>query len=325
MRKMGWLFLAALCGLTIAARASAQTSAALVLVPWDEEALTESVTSVYGLEGSTSAAGAPDIDLFRFRTIGRARPTTAPAPWAIGWNLSYLDIDTADPALPSKLADLQLAGGMRLGQTREAWDHTWEFGAVAGVGFAGNAPFNDGDAWYGLASVFARTKLDNGAQLTVLLDYDGNRTVFPDIPLPGVAYSDRYNEELSYTLGVPVTSVTWTPDTDWRIDVRYLIPFFFTLRAEYTPHKHWTLFGSYLSETNGYWIDGGSSTRRLFFEQDRVELGVRFGPDSHTEIVGAVGYAFNQDFETGFDTRSTTTVSSISDEPYVRLALQLKF
>lgn len=300
--------------------AHAQTSAALILVPWGEGRQVESANSTwFGYDGNASNGGA-DVDLFRFSSVGRARPTADQNDWAVGWKYSRLDIDTADAALPERLIDQAVAGGIKMGAFGR-----WEWGFVAGLGYAGNAPYNDGDAWYAVGSLAARTKLDNDATLTVLLDYDGNRNVFPDVPLPGFAYAHRLDETLRYTLGLPVSSATWTPDDRWKVRGLWIVPFGFGLDAEYRLTDQWALFGGYTSQTTGYHVQGDDENRRLFFEQDRVELGARWKLGDAAELVGAVGYAFDQSFERGFDQRDTDTIRDLSDEPFFRLALNLRF
>ncbi|NBC11528.1 MAG: hypothetical protein GVY24_07335 [Planctomycetes bacterium] len=300
--------------------ARAQTSSALILVPWGDDDRVEIANSLwFGYDGNASNGGA-DVDLFRFSSVGRARPSAEDADWAVGWKYSHLDIDTTDAALPERLIDQAIAGGVKMG----TFDR-WEWGFVAGLGYAGNAPYNDGDAWYAVGSLAASTRLDNGATLTVLLDYDGNRNVLPDVPLPGVAYAHRFGETLRYTVGLPVNSVTWTPDARWKVRGLWVVPYGFGLDAEYALTDDWTLFGGYTSQTTGYHVQGDDENRRLFFEQDRVELGARWKLGDAADLVGAVGYAFDQSFERGYDTRDTDTIRDVSDEPFFRLALNFRF
>jgi len=308
------------CVVALALPAAAEVSSALVLVPWRPQTTLQTQFSVVaGYDGSTSTTGA-DIDLTRYFNAGRARGAAEPDALSVGWVVSLLDIDTADPALPQRLAEQAVAVGFTLGQ----WED-WRIAGTAGLGYAGNTPYNDGDAWYALASVAGQTRLDNGATLSVALDYNGNRSIFPDIPLPGFAYSDAYNDQLRYTLGFPVNRVTWTPDDKWTLSATWLVPFAFTADIDYALTADVQLFARYFSERGGYWVQDTDENRRLFFEQDRVETGARWQAWDHVQLIGAAGYAFDQSFESGFDVRDTTTVRDISDEPYVRLALRLEF
>lgn len=300
--------------------AHAQTSSALVLLPWGEHNHVEAAGGGWGLFNANASHGGADVDLYRFSNFGRVRPSTEHRDWAVGWKISQLEIDTSDAALPERLADQAVAGGLKLGTFER-----WAWGVVAGLGYAGNTPYNDGDAWYALGSLAAQTRLDDGGTLTVLVDYDGNRNVFPDIPLPGIAYANRLNGELRYTLGLPISALTWTPGDRWMLKGTWVVPFGFGVDARYFLTEDGSLFAGYTSQATGYHIQGDDKDRRLFFEQDRVEVGARWRLSQQADVLGAVGYAFNQSFERGWDLRDTDTVRDIGDEPFIRLRLNLSF
>ena len=44
------------------------------------------------------------------------------------------------------------------------------------------------------------------------MDYNGNRSYKPDVPFPGVAYLTRVRDDLSLTVGVPVTGIELSTD-----------------------------------------------------------------------------------------------------------------
>lgn len=320
MRHRSLLPIVALALLLPVPPASAEVSSALVLVPWRPQTTLETRFSVLaGYDGDTSTANA-DIDLTRYFNVGRARVSQEPGAVSVGWKFSLLDIDTTDPVLPERLSSQAVAVEFALGE----WED-WQIVGTAGFGYAGNTPYNDGDAWFGLASIAGTKRLDNGAMLSVLLDYNGNRSIFPDIPLPGFAYSDRYNDQLRYTIGLPINRVVWTPDDKWTLQATWAIPFAFTADIDYALTEDVQLFARYFSERGGFKIQGGDENRRLFFEQDRLEVGARWQALDYAQVIGAMGYAFDQSFESGFDVRDTTTVRDISDEPYVRFAVRLEF
>ena len=62
-------------------------------------------------------------------------------------------------------------------------------GFTAGGGFAGDNAFTDGSAFYGLANVTAIHSLGDDRGYMLILDYNGNRSIFPDIPRPGSSTS----------------------------------------------------------------------------------------------------------------------------------------
>ena len=314
------IVVAALLAGCLATQAAAQVSSALILLPWDEGVLVQNRNSLdAGYDGETERTKT-DVELTRFTSVGRVRPSPEQSRWAVGWTVSHLDIDTSDPLLPERLAQQAVAVGVQLGQ----WED-WRVGGTIGVGYAGNTPWNDGDAYYGIASLAASKRLDSGAMLSVILDYDGNRGVFPDIPLPGFTYANRYDEQLSYALGFPVNSVTWTPDDKWTVTGRWIVPFAFTVDAEYALTEDVDLFAGYRGESTGYWLQGDDRNRRLFYEQRRVEAGAKWRVLPRGELAGAVGYLFDQSFERGFDSRDVDTVRDLSDEVFFRIGLNFTY
>ncbi len=305
---------------TLAWHAQAQVSSALILLPWEDgRQLSAANSAQLGYDGKASDGGA-DVELSRFISVGRARTGTERDALSMGWAVSQLEIKTDDAALPERLSAQEVALGSMLG----VWDG-WQVSGTLGVGYAGNTPWNDGDAWHGLASLTASRRLESGAILTLLVDYDGNRNIFPDIPLPGFTYAQRYNEQVSYMLGLPINSITWTPDDKWTLTGRWIVPLGVSLDVDYALTEQVSLFAGYRKDTTGYHIQNDDKHRRLFFEQSRAEVGARWGFIPQATLVGAVGYAFDQSFERGFDSRDTDNVRDISDEFYFRLGVNLSF
>ena len=200
------LRVSAACALAFsAASALAQTGPALLLKPnlSETEALEARGDAIFLQQGSTSNAGA-DFRLSVFEWSGRFREQRENFIPRVGWDLTYLDVNTKDPSIPDKgLTDVSLAAGFELGTYSG-----WLTGLTVGVGYAGDTPFGEGDAWYGKATFVIGRELDPKTKLGFVLDYDGNRTYLPDIPLPGFAYIHEFDPHISYTLGVPLTSLS---------------------------------------------------------------------------------------------------------------------
>ena len=75
-----------------------------------------------------------------------------------------------------------------------------------------------------------------------------------------------------------------------------------------------------------FFVDGlPENYDRLFFQQRRAEVGVRWEPRKDFNFSLAVGYAFGQEFSTGFDFRQTDEFTDVSDEPYVRVGFDIRF
>jgi hypothetical protein len=309
--------------LLMASGASAQTNSALLAKPFPKELLVQSEAGGLVLEGGHTQKSDHDFHLGIYGTQGmfRLMPGEVASP-RIGYNFLYLDTHTSLPGFPERLVDQSVAFATPIGKYED-----WIFGASLGVGYAGDSFFGDGDAYYGLASLAAIRQIDDASALVFVLDYDGNRTFLPDIPIPGVEYVRRIGDTLEMTLGVPLSSVRWKPADQLTIELAYYIPYDVRLDIGYEVIPHVTLFGRTRQETEGFYVDGlGQNYYRILFEQRRAEAGLRYSPDEHLNFDVALGYAWGGEFSSGFSTRSSTReIADISDEPYIRAGLELRY
>ena len=231
----------------------------------------------------------------------------------------YLDINTDDPGIPTRLADQSIGFGTPIGVSGD-----WFFGIAGGLGYAGNTPFNDSSAWYGKGTFIAGRELGEDSSLIFALDYNGNRTVYPDIPVPAVAYTKRIHPTLLAVAGFPFSSIRWEPVEKLTIEIMYSIPDSFDARIGYDITDAWRVFASYEGRREAFTITDYDDHDRLFFEQRRVEAGVRWQPARYVALVAAGGYAFNQEFSQGWDMRDTEEVADVSDEAYVRVGIEYR-
>ena len=311
------LFVAA--ALLAPSAAFAQTGPALLLKPLlSEEDRLESRGDALFL-GSAEAETA-DFDLSIYEFEGRFREIREKLIPRIGWDVTYLNLNSDVAVLDQDLLDTSLAVGLELGEY-----YDWRAGLTVGVGYAGNAPFGEGDAWYGKATLVLGRKLRPKTDLAVVVDYDGNRSVFPDIPLPGIAYRHEFDPTFSYVLGVPLSSATWKPTPAWLIEVTWSLVDRIDARFEHKLAGDVTIFGNLERRHEAFTIDGIGDNERLLFEQHRAELGVRWHPWEHTSFLLAGGYAFGSEFSIGFDQRDSDEVADISDEPYVRIGFERRW
>lgn len=307
--------------------ALAQTGAPLLLQPWTDYGPGDDTTEArFEVEGSGLFMQGVDIDdtdddtdLYLYESAGRVKLTREEGPGpAIGYDVFHLDLNSDDGALPDRLSDtsIAIAGGKRL-------DDDWEFGIVGGIGYAGTTPYSDWDSTYFLADLILAKQIDDRSKLTFNLNYNGNRNLWPDLPLPAISYARRSDiEGLSYIVGFPFTSITYAPEGPWELTARYSVPFSFEARVGYDVAENLQAYAAYDSFTRGFWIeDDPSDNDRIFFHQDRVELGFRYGALDGLDLTLAGGYAFNQEFETGWDVRDTDDLRELDAAPYVRVAL----
>ncbi len=309
----------------IVGSAAAQTGSVLVTAPWPEGQhvmLTEHEWS--WIDDGHVKADDNDIELFQWDSRGRFRldPSEAEPVFTVGYRLFTMHIDTDHPSLPGGLTDLAIAAGWRVGEFAD----DWELGIVGGAGAATNNHFGDGDAYYGLASLNIRHTIDQSSELNFGANYDGNRSFMPDVPLPYVMYSRYVDENLSYHIGAPVSSIRYQPLEQLTLEARYFVPMSFVGSIRWALiEDRLSLFGSYDRRVNAFHLEDQIDTRRLFYRIQRAKLGLAYTAGECLDIEGGIGYAFEQSFDSGFDLRNTDTVAEPSDEVFLFLALEASF
>ena len=306
----------------LTAAAQGQTSPALIVLPWQDDSHVEMTADAMIFNGGhTDSPTSDGVHLQIVRARGRAALDPAEPNLRFGGELLYINIDSNDPALPERLVDQSFAVGFGIARV-----DNWEIGATVGFGYAGNNPYADSEALYGLASLIFAYRIDEDQSVQFLLDYDGNRSVLPDVPLPGFVYQRRINDVLSVWVGFPYSAITWKPIDRLTLDVRYAVPYSFQARAGYELTDGLSIFGLFANSTDAFRLDDDPRDhRRLFFSQRRAERGIDWQPSPRCRILLAGGYAFDQKFEYGFDTRDLDTVRDLSDEPYLRAEAGFRF
>lgn len=307
----------ALALLVCAAAAAADTGPSLLLRPWGEERKVEVKADIEAYFDGRVRRGAP-LDLRRYEVDGRAR---AGREAAVGFDALHLDLDSSDPSLPNRFVETRVAVGVPLG----AW-RGWRIDGLAGFGHASDEPLADGKGWHGLATVMGRYEVRRGTSWLVALSYDGNRSIFPDVPLPLVAYQRFFGPKLRFSVGFPFNSVTWKPAPRWTVEVQGIPPIFLEGGVTFAAREDLDLFVRYDNRRDAFHLDGTSGNRRVFFRQRRVEAGARWRSRDGLELTLAAGYAFDQVFTFGFDVRNDdTTLARLDDAAYVRVAVSVTF
>ena len=306
--------------------ALAQTGPGMMLVPWQHEGQLDLRVEGFFTPTEADVTGA-DVDLSILDAVGRVRldPDSSYNP-TIGFELIQYELSSADAALPDDLTDVSIAfggsfGDVDLGETLG----NWQMGFDIGLGYAGTTPFEEGEAYYLKADLFAVQPIDRDTRWLVGLNYDGNRVFLPDVPLPAVSYFARYNDEITYALGVPFSQVTWTPDDQWTIDIRSALFFSFNGRVTYQLSDSAQLFGSYQIRQDAFYISNGPDHRRFLFSQQRAEAGVNYSLTERLELVVAGGVALDQEIDVGFDTRDPAGLRDLDDSGYIRVGVVIRY
>ncbi|MEM6256981.1 MAG: hypothetical protein AAGI37_01545 [Planctomycetota bacterium] len=307
--------------------AQAQSDVSMMLVPWfgDQQAQVRADAFFTPTEANITGA---DVDLSIFTSAGRflLDPDASYRP-TIGYEFVQYEIGSSDAALPDDLTDVSIAFGGSFGDVElgESLGGEWQIGYTLGIGYAGTTPFQDGDAWYGKADLYAVKVIDRDTRWLVGLNYDGNRVFLPDVPLPAVTYFSRLNETITYAIGLPFSQLTWRPDEFWTLDIRSAVFFSFNGTLSYQASEDLKLFASLARRSDAFTIQGGFPNRRLLFSQDRIELGLTYDLMENVALTIAGGFAFNQEFDVGFDSRDPRGLRDLDDSGYIRGGIELRF
>jgi len=323
--KMNTLLQTVVAALALAgfgSSALAQSGASLMIKPWSEGVAGEVDTGLI-IQGQSESrdAAAGDFSLQRYTATGRVRYDVADehSP-AVGFDVLHYNINSTRTGVPDELTDQSVAVGFGIGEYSG-----WEIGATVGGGYAGNNPYADGNGYYATANLIASRRLSETETLQIVINHNGNRGIFPDVPLPGFAYHHKLSDTFTYTAGLPFSSLTWTPTDRARLKVHYTVPFTFDVVGEYTITKAWIAHAGFYNDFNAFHVDGADGRRRIFFQQRRVEAGLRWVPCDWMRAELAGGYSFDQEFNTGWDARDQNNPIKIGDAPYMRFGLDVKF
>jgi hypothetical protein len=310
------------------ASAHAQTGIELLVKNWEDNTSIE----MNDLSGSFYAPGHEEDEPGRFtlnqvQSDGRARFGSIPGVaegqklFYVGYSVNYLDLSSHGPLLPDRLLDSSVAVGFPLAQF--SGNNILAFSG--GVGYAGDNPFAQRTGSYGKGDLLFVHEFEPGRELAFGLDYDGNRTADPDIPIPGFGYRASLNPNINYVVGFPYDSVEWRPWKFLTLSADYEFPQGVSATVSVRPIRKTRVFLTYRQEQDGFHIDDEPYDRRLFFLQQRAELGAEFIPVKDVELIVAAGYAFDQRFYSGFDLSNLDIVTAVSDVPYVRCNVTMWF
>lgn len=319
--------------------AFAQTGPDLLVKPFPTEIDFENTSSVLIQETGDTGNGFK-VSFDQFENFGRLRlpfpegHILRTAQASVGYEYTHFYLDTADPALPKNLTDVAVSYGMGVFQSQ---DETIVVGLTGGVGYAGAGGFDDGNAWYLTGNLLIGKEFTqdgrffkDGDRFGFVLNYDGNRTLLPDWPIPGFQYTRPVTDELEIALGFPYSSILYRPTDQLEFRMRYSVPDSFTGRVDYGFNDGFGVFAEVAGQAEAFHSDTlPDGSDRLLFNQTRAELGVRYRVTERGDfLVNAIlagGYIFEQEFNVGFDVRDDDTLADLKDVPYLRAAIELRF
>ncbi|HWB55092.1 MAG TPA: hypothetical protein VG722_12900 [Tepidisphaeraceae bacterium] len=298
-----------------------QTDVSLLLKSWADSTNTEAHGDVLVFPEAHLGHSDQEIEMTEADSDGRFRLSSdLPLNPTLGYDWTMLNTTGDRGMIPERLQDLSVAAATPLFRT----DHGF-VGLLAGVGYAGDEYFGNDSAWYGKGNLMYGRQLDKDSGLLLFVAYDGNRTLLPDVPIPGVAYANHANPDLQYTLGFPESSTTWRMFDGVKLSATWDFPDNFTANIGYKISNNLSFLLGYDNIDDAFHAANLPDNRRFFFLEQRVELKLIYSPVKDVDLTAGFGYAFARQFARGFDDRDLKRVYDIADRPYLRFGLNIRF
>ncbi|HQY87327.1 MAG TPA: hypothetical protein PK402_01625, partial [Tepidisphaeraceae bacterium] len=259
--------------LALASSASAETGADLLLKVFPENKnYSLNLDAAYVFNGEEEDHAQEDFQLNTFDASGAMKLTLNSVIPGIdksqpraGFDVTVFDIHDDANVIPDNLTDMSVGVGFGVLSYKG-----WLAGVWLGVGYAGENVFNDGNAIYGKAGLGIGYEIDKKSSLAFFIDYDGNRTLMPDVPLPGAIYRRHLTDELQMGFGLPFSDILWTPSEQWELRLTYFIPDSFDIEANYHITKKFGIFGALNSTGNAFNVNSiADSDERLLVYESR--------------------------------------------------------
>ncbi len=266
-------------------------------------------------------AGGNEYGAFHWDSYGRVKPDRAnpTPPFWFGYRILTIGIGTQDKFLDHGLYDVGLAFAAKLGPIGEAW--TLE--AAGGVSTANDGSFSNTEAIYPTATIAAVHVLGAHESLQLGVTYDGNSALLPALPLPLVEYEARLDPSLRLRAGFPHCEVEYRPFRDFSLLLIAEYPSDARVHAEVDLGGGFRVFSEFVRRIDPFHLrDAGRE--RVFYQLHTVEGGLRYSR-GWLDLSLSGGWAFSQEFFTGYDLRDRDLHARPGDRPMIALTVQGTF
>ncbi len=157
------------------------------------------------------------------------------------------------------------------------------------------------------------------------LNYSSNREFLPHVPIPGAAFLYAPSRDFNLLAGAPLLSVNWKPAD--RLSLR---GFYFPIHtvfvgSEYSLGAGWKIFADWRWENDRYYrANREDKDHRLFWYEQRLEIGFSVEPAPGFELALAGGYASDRFFFEGesYSKDRTENRIDIADGPFLTAHLR---
>ncbi|QQE10264.1 hypothetical protein JD969_12205 [Planctomycetota bacterium] len=302
----------------------AQTGPQLYLIPFPEDTEVQSRNGAFSIFGNNTDSDQA-IDIFYLWSDARGKLDKLNLPQIhLGYELHTLLIDSPSNVIPDALYNYNLGLSYEFGEIFTNWD----LALTAGIGTANDGHFSNLQSYYGMGTLMLNYHLSPTQQVSVGVSFDGNRDIFPDVPLPFIQYYHFVSPQFQYVLGF-YNQLNWKPNEQFQIKGGAGIMLGgqvigADVRASYFPTKNFELFLNFDNSTEGFFQNNQGRTR-LFYMYNIAGGGFAWNITKKIQFEAGAGFAFGQQFATGFDFRNLNTVVRPDDNVAVFLNLHADF
>ncbi|MGZ3775174.1 MAG: hypothetical protein ACXVCY_15365 [Pseudobdellovibrionaceae bacterium] len=190
----------------------------------------------------------------------------------------------------SELYDIKFG----LGYTRAIDDQRlWSISTR--YGSSSDKPFSKSNVTtFGFTALYSFPDKDLSRWL-LLIDYSNNRPIFNNLPLPGFAYFYQPSKEFRGVFGVPFASINWQFAEPLTLEVFTLVPWIFKGSVNYKLTDVVKLYsGLDFSQVTYYLADRQNEKDRLFYDEKKLFLGIKFPLSAHIFSEFEMGHSFDR-------------------------------
>ena len=296
----------------LAGGAMGQSMGRLIAEPWNGNVCYQSYDHPIIEAGGHVNGDDSDSQVFGWDSFGRIRfdPDDQQGPF-VAYHLLTLGLGTDTPAFKTQMDEMSGVLGFHLGDVAG-----WDMGVTVGGGYSSTHPFVNESGVYQIGHLTAQKPIDANDSFLLAVDYEGNSSLLPDVPLPGFAFQHR-GEVCTFMVGYPTSYFAWMPKWNVKIAALYEAPYTADIDLDYRMNKNYGFYSDVGNFFQGFVRSDSDIYHRQFFQMTRVELGLRCNFDPYWDAAIGIGYAFDQNVSNGYDIRDMRGVGHISNEPYL--------
>ncbi len=244
--------------------------------------------------------------------------------WLLHTGLTAIEVDSNARfpdtwrKFPDRLWDI------RLGTTyRHRFDNGWIGGGNITIASPSDRPFAGHEEVMVAATGFLRIPDGERNSWYFFLNYAKDREFASNIPLPGVAYNYRPNEQLDLLAGLPMSRVEWKPIDKLTMQASYFVPRNISAKVGYDIFESMQLYTRFdWFNKRFFHHDRQDDDDRLIYYEKRVVLGLHWDIQENIYMDLFGGWAFDRFWYEGEDygDRGDNRLD-MADGPIVKLQL----